>query len=131
MSHHVQRPYPPVTKGITLTTNSTADFLLEPGALLVFGGDVAFAARADGSFDMRASGRNAGTSCAVQIAGIATITNPRGEVLTYTRNLPAPQKLQPGESFDYAIGIMTRDQAFRFPDGLYTVKATFAPAACS
>ncbi len=124
--------YTPVSKGVTLTSNTTTDFQLPrlPVARLTFEGDLGFDARADGGYDMHATGVNTGDGCAGSIGGTTTIT--AGASFTYPWKLSPAVIVRPGERFQYAFGPISRSEVDMLTgaSGTYITTFVFVTTAC-
>jgi hypothetical protein len=72
--------------------------------------------RVPGGFEMFAAAVNDGPACANSVGGGTTIKNaaPPNLTLDFSWSLPATQIIQPGEHFNYRIGVMTDEQARSF-----------------
>jgi hypothetical protein len=120
------------TQNVTLTANAVLDVQLPGLARFALGGPAVFTRRSDTGFDLRAVGTNTGTGCASAVAGVTVFTlASSGETLSFAWSLPATRIIQIGERFEYAIGVMTDEQALRFQGVPYTTSVTFANTACS
>jgi len=125
--------YISMTRGVTLTANMVADFQLtrQPVAALTFEGAITFTPRADGSYDMSATGGNDGDGCAVAVTGITTLTPTTGSPVSFPWSLPAATIIRPGERFRYNFGpIMASDFMAYGTDGVYVTRFTFTNVSC-
>ena len=120
------RSYTAVIKGINLTANIQADFVLPLplGRLVDVGGSDIRYDRVPGGFEMYAMALNDGPGCVNSVSGVITIrsTAPPNLTIDFTWSLPADRIVQPGERFTYHVGTMTDEQAFRFPAGTASTK---------
>ena len=118
--------YREMAKGITLTGNVQADFVLELplGRLLDIGGSPIRYERVPGGFEMFATAINDGPGCVNSVAGVTTIKNaaPPNLTLDFPWSLPADRIIQPGETFEYRVGFTSDDQARQFPEGSASTK---------
>jgi len=125
--------YNPVTRGITLTANTVADFQLtrQPAAALTFEGAITFTPRTDGSFDMSATGGNDGDGCAGAVTGVTTLTPTTGSPVMFVWSLPTATVIRVGERFRYNFGpIMASDRTAFGADGVYVTRFTFTNVTC-
>jgi len=126
--------YRDMTRGITLTANVQADFVLElPLARLVdIGGSPIRYERVAGGFEAFANAVNDGPGCVNSVAGVTTIRNaqPPNLTLDFSWSLPATRIIQPGEQFEYHAGFMSNEQAYAFPEGTASTKFTGFSIPC-
>jgi hypothetical protein len=125
--------YTSMTRGVTLNANMVVDFQLirQPTAAMTFEGAIVFTPRADGSYDMSATGGNDGDGCAVAVTGITTLTPTTGSPVSFPWSLPAATIIRPGERFRYNFGpIMASDFMAYGTDGVYVTRFTFTNASC-
>jgi len=126
--------YRDMTRGITLTANVQADFVLELplGRLVDVGGSDIRYDRAPGGFEMYAMALNDGPGCVNSVSGVITIRNtaPPNLTIDFTWSLPATQIVRPGEQFTYHVGFMTDAQAFQFPAGSASTRFSAFSVPC-
>jgi hypothetical protein len=125
--------YTPVSKGVTLTSNTATDFQLPrlPLAALTFEGLIGFDARPDGDYDLHGTGVNSGDGCASSISGTTTLSAVIS--LTLPWKLPASLTVRPGERFQYNFGPMSRADfiALSGANGTYITRFLFITTPCS
>ena len=125
--------YNPVTRGVTLNAHMVVDFQLtrQPAAALTFEGAITFTPRADGSYDMSATGGNDGDGCAGSVTGTTTLTPTTGSPVSFVWSLPAATVIRLGERFRYNFGpIMASDFMAYGTDGVYVTRFTFTNVSC-
>ena len=124
-----------VTRGVTLTTNTTADFQLPRNALAILTseGSVGYgAALPDGSLPMHATGVNTGDGCATNVAGTTTIRNQAGDFTrAYEWALNPATVIRAGARFQYDFGPLSAADLTSFGSaGTYSAAYRFVSTAC-
>ncbi len=125
--------YTPMTRGVTLTANMVADFQLtrQLAAALTFEGPITFTPRADGSYDMSATGGNDGDGCAGSVTGTTTLTPTTGSPVSFVWSLPTATVIRLGERFRYNFGPITANDRMAFgADGVYVTRFTSTTVTC-
>ena len=125
--------YNSVTRGVTLNAHMVVDFQLtrQPAAALTFEGAITFTPRADGSYDMSATGGNDGDGCAGSVTGTTTLTPTTGSPVSFVWSLPTTTVIRVGERFRYNFGpIMASDFMAYGTDGVYVTRFTFTNVSC-
>ena len=128
------RGYTAVIRGINLTANVQADFVLPLplGRLVDVGGSDIRYDRVAGGFEMYATAVNDGPGCANSVSGVTTIKNaaPPNLTLDFSWALEATRIIQPGERFDYHLGFMTDDQARSVSDSTASTRFSGFSIVC-
>jgi carboxypeptidase family protein len=125
--------YTPATRGVTLTANMVADFQLtrQLAAALTFEGPITFTPRADGAYDMSATGGNGGDGCAGSVTGTTTLTPTSGSPVMFVWSLPSATVIRVGERFRYSFGPITASDFMAYgTDGTYVTRFTFTNVLC-
>jgi Carboxypeptidase regulatory-like domain len=132
--HVTARGYSDATMGITLVANQVVEvrLVLPLARLIDIGGLPVCYERVPGGFEMFAAAVNDGPGCANSVGGGTTIKNaaPPNLTLDFSWSLPATQIIQPGEHFNYRIGVMTDEQARSFSDSTATTKFSGFSGLC-